>query len=101
VAKVTFPIVFRREAKQEFDEAYDWYESQQAGLGERFAAQVQIALNRIATMPQIHATIHEDVRKAVVRRFPYCVYYRQEESLVRVLAVFHTSRDPANLQERA
>jgi hypothetical protein len=36
-----------------------------------------------------------------VRGFPYCVYYREESSLVRVLSVFHTSRDPSIWQSRA
>jgi plasmid stabilization system protein ParE len=42
-----------------------------------------------------------DVRKAVVNGFPYCLYYREEPSQVRVLAVFHTSRDPSIWQSRA
>jgi hypothetical protein len=35
-----------------------------------------------------------DVRKGVVARFPYCAFYREEASCVRVLSVFHSSRDP-------
>jgi len=101
VAAVSLPIIFRPEARAEFDEAYDWYEGQNAGLGEAFADQVQQVLDRIAAMPQMHATVLGDVRKAVVVRFPYCVYYREEASCVRVLSVFHSSRDPRIWQGRA
>jgi plasmid stabilization system protein ParE len=101
VEAVSLPIIFRPEARAEFDEAYDWYESQRAGLGEAFADQVQLVLDRIAAMPQIHAAVLGNVRKAVVRRFPYCVYYREEATCVRVLSVFHTSRDPKIWQSRA
>jgi toxin ParE1/3/4 len=50
--------------------------------------------------PKLHAVVLGEVRKAVVRRFPYCIYYREEEAGVRVLAVFHTSRDPAEWERR-
>ncbi len=98
---MSLPIIFRPEARAEFDEAYDWYEDQHAGLGEKFAEQVQQVLNRIAATPRIHAAAFGDVRKAVVVRFLYCVFYREEASCVRVLSVFHTSRDPRIWQGRA
>jgi plasmid stabilization system protein ParE len=102
VAAVSLPIIFLPEARAEFDDAYDWYESQRAGLGEAFADQVQRVLDRIiAVTPRMHAAVLGDVRKAVVARFPYCVYYREEASCVRVLSVFHTSRDPSIWQSRA
>lgn len=98
---MSLPVVIDPEAQDEFDTAYDYYEGRRAGLGEAFADAVQVVLNRIATMPRMHATVFGDVRKAIVRKFPYCVYYREEPNLVRVLSVFHTSRDPAIWQARA
>jgi hypothetical protein len=41
---MTLPIVLRREARAEFDEAFDWYEQQRAGLGVEFAERVQAVL---------------------------------------------------------
>jgi plasmid stabilization system protein ParE len=101
MATVNLPIVFLPEARAEFDEAYDWYEKQRAGLGEAFADQVQPVLDQISAMPRTHAAVFGEVRKAVVPRFPYCIYYREEASCVRVLSVFHTSRDPSIWQGRA
>jgi len=66
-----------------------------------FATRVQEVLDRIATNPQLHAVVLADVRKAVVARFPYCVYYRAGAARVEVIAVFHTSRDPSIWQDRA
>jgi toxin ParE1/3/4 len=100
VAAVSLPIILRPEARAEFDKAYDWYEAQRAGLGEAFAEQVQRVLGRIAATPRMHAVVFGEVRKAVVVRFPYCVFYREEASCVRVLSVFHTSRDPRIWQSR-
>lgn len=58
-------------------------------------------LDRIAANPKVHGPVFQDVGKGVVRKFPYCVYYREEPGQVVVLAVFHTSRDPGIWQARA
>ena len=88
------------EAKAEFDKDADRYEIQQAGLGVDFIAKVRDVLHRIATNPRLHAVVYQDVRKAVVNRFPYIVLYREEPGEVIVVSVFHTSRDPSDWQSR-
>jgi toxin ParE1/3/4 len=97
---VSLPIIFSPEARAEFDEAHDWYEEQRAGLGDTFSDRVHEVLGLITQFPGMHATVLGDVRKAVVPRFPYCVFYREEATCVRVLAVFHSSRDPTVWQQR-
>jgi plasmid stabilization system protein ParE len=98
---VSLPVVLRQEAQDEFDEAFDRYEGRRAGLGVDFVARVQKVFDRIAASPLLHAVVFGDVRKALVTRFPYCVFYRVEPTRVQVIAVFHTSRDPAIWQARA
>lgn len=98
---MTLPVVLRDEARAEFDAAFDWYNSQQAGLGLEFLAEVQKSFNRVAANPQIHPTVFADIRKAVVRRFPFAVFYRPHSDRVEVIAVFHSSRDPSIWQGRA
>jgi plasmid stabilization system protein ParE len=97
---VSLPVVLRDEAQAEFDEVFDYYEGKGAGLGVEFAECVQAVFDRIADRPKMHSLVLGDVRKAVVRRFPYCVYYRSDAARVEVLAVFHTSRDPSIWQGR-
>ena len=98
---MSLPVVLRSEAQVEFDEAFDWYEAKRPGLGVAFATQVLQVFGRVAANPQVCPVVFADVRKAVVLRFPYCVYYRAEATRVRVLAVFHNRRDPAIWQGRA
>lgn len=95
------PIVLRQVARDEFDAAADWYEARQAGLGPQFVAAVQAVFDRISANPQLHAVVRRDIRKAVVSGFPYSVYYREQQTRVVVLAVFHSSRDPAIWQGRS
>lgn len=97
---MSIPVILDPEAREEFDEGYDFYESRRAGLGELFADAVQIVFDRIGTTPRLHQVVFGNVRRAVVSGYPYCVYYREESSTVRVLSVFHTSRDPAIWQSR-
>lgn len=55
-------------------EAFDWYEERRDGLGHEFLAEVQATLSRIENNPLHHATIHQNVRRGLVRRFPYKVF---------------------------
>jgi plasmid stabilization system protein ParE len=97
---MSLPVRLLPEAKAEFDAAADWYEQQRPGLGVDFVARVRDVLDRVAANPRLHAVVYQDVRKAVVSRFPYVVLYREEPGEVLVVAVFHTSRDPADWQAR-
>ena len=94
-------VVLRRKACAEFDSAIDWYERQQAGLGVKFANRVQAVFDRILATPEMHAEVYRDVRKALLRQFPYSVYYRIRSDRVVVLAVFHNKRNPDIWKSRA
>jgi len=91
---MSLPVVLRREARAEFDEAIDWYERSKAGLGVEFAERVQVALDRIAASPEAPPVVYRDVRKALVRQFPYSSMYRIRADRIVVLAVFHNRRNP-------
>lgn len=94
------PVVLRDEAQAEFDEAFDYWEDQRPGLGVDFAARVQQGFDRIAANPKMHALVFADIRKAVVTRFPYTIFYRSDDVRVEVIAVFHSRRDPSVWQRR-
>jgi plasmid stabilization system protein ParE len=98
---MSLPVILRRLAQAEFDDAADWYEQRRAGRGAAFTAAVRQVLSAIASQPDAHPQVHGDVREALVSGYPYAVYYRPELGQITVLAVFHTSRDPAEWQKRA
>jgi plasmid stabilization system protein ParE len=70
-------------------------------LGVRFAEHVQVVFDTISAMPETHAPIFGDVRRALVRTFPYSVFCPIRGGRVVVLAVFHNKRDPKTWQSRA
>lgn len=93
-------ILFRHVARTEFDAAADWYEHRRRGLGAKFTVAVRRVLDRASTQPDFHPEVWRNVREALVRGFPYCIYYREEQEHLLVLAVFHTSRDPSIWRSR-
>ena len=98
---MSVPVILRRLAQAEFDDAADWYEARQVGRGAAFTAAVRRVLSAIGAQPDANPEIYRDVREALVPNYPYAVYYRPESGQVTVLAVFHASRDPADWQKRA
>jgi plasmid stabilization system protein ParE len=94
-------VAFRKQARLEFDEAGNWYEKERLGLGMEFLDEIQLLIQRIASTPEQFPMLYRDVRKAVVRRFPYCIYFRERDQRIVVLAVFHSARNPAVWQQRA
>jgi len=97
---MSLPVVLTAEAEADFDDAADCDE-QQARLGARFTLGVRQALVRIGQMPELHAALHRDIRRARVRKFPYNIYYRVRPDRVEVIAVLHDRRDPSVWKSRA
>lgn len=91
---MTRPVVFRRRAQSDLIAAYDWYETQHAALGEELLSVIQATTERIAAFPEMFGTIREDVRRVLVPRFPFAMFYLIESHRVVVLRVLHTARDP-------
>jgi plasmid stabilization system protein ParE len=91
----------RPETTLDIDEAYIWYESRLPGLGEDFLRSVDAALSAIQRNPDAHPLVHRNIRRALIRRFPYGVFYVSEPDRVTVVAVFHARRDPRSWQGRS
>ena len=89
-----FPVVYHRKVGRDLAGGYAWYNGQHHGLGEEFLAAVSAALDTVERYPDIFARVHGEVRRAVVSRFPYAVFYRIETKRVVVLTVLHTAHDP-------
>lgn len=97
---MTVEVAFAPEVGQDVTEAYFWYERQRLGLGEEFLSCVDACIQAISRNPEMHAIVHEDYRRALVRRFPYSVFYEYAGDAVTVYCVFHNARNPAKWRER-
>ena len=98
---MTLRVAFLQAARRDFEDAALWYEERRSGLGAEFRAEVDAAVALAAEQPLRFPRKHKDIRCGRVRRFPYSVFFLQEESRIVVLAVFHVRRDPRQWQSRA
>ncbi|MCH7702928.1 MAG: type II toxin-antitoxin system RelE/ParE family toxin [Planctomycetes bacterium] len=94
-------LLIRPEARADLDEAYRWYEQQREGLGSDFLLCVEEALEKIRRTPELYPLVHKELRRMLIRRFPYGLFYLMEEEMIVLLAVFHARRDPKRWQSRA
>jgi hypothetical protein len=87
--------------RDEINNAHDWYEQRRLGLGSEFLDEVERVLTDITANPARYGFVGADVRAGLLTRFPYAVYYPVLADRIRVLAVYHGSRDPSGWQSRA
>lgn len=97
---MSIQVVVRRGAAADLAEAHSWYEAQRAGLGTQFLDEVEWILERVGAGPLRFPVVFRDTRRALVRRFPYAIYFRLTGDQARVLAVVHQRRDPRIWKQR-
>jgi plasmid stabilization system protein ParE len=93
-------LIIAPEAQQDVDEAYGWYEDRRPGLGEEFLDCVDACIQVVLRMPELFAKAHLDYRRALVRRFPYAVFYEYTGGKVIVYGIFPASLDPQKWRSR-
>lgn len=91
---MALPVVYHRKVGRDLAAGFGYYEGQAKGLGEAFLAAVDSSFDAIERYPEMFSRVHGEVRRAIVSRFPYAVFYRVESKRVVVLTVLHTARDP-------
>jgi plasmid stabilization system protein ParE len=84
---------FRSQAESDIAHAYEWYEEQTPGQGEAFLFALKACVALIERMPQIFPRAHLQVRRALLRKFPYKVFYVVREDEIEVMAVVHVKRN--------
>jgi plasmid stabilization system protein ParE len=85
---------FGPDALAELFDAIDYYNSREAGLGGRFAANVFAAVDAIVAHPYSHAVFDDDLRRVVLAQFPYSLLYTVDESCIVIVVVMHQRRRP-------
>jgi len=81
-------------------EAFGWYEDCNPGLGDEFLLCLDAAFGSILRSPRQYPLVHRTTRRALIRRFPYEVFFVEEDRRIVVVAVFHAKRDPKCWRDR-
>ena len=93
-------VIVRPLAAADVREAAFWYENKREGLGAEFTLEVDALYERITQNPRQFAVIEEETRRALLRRFPYAVYFIIGDDVPVIVAVLHQHRRPDRWHER-
>jgi len=89
------------EAEADLAEAYHWHEERVPELGVLFRDRVDECLMRIQRNPFAYQVVHGQVRRALLRKYPYGIFYFVEEETIVIIGCFHGRRDPQVWKTRA
>ena len=86
--------VFHPESLTEYAEAVQYYTEQRVEVAQAFIDAIEDTVYRIRESPARYVAVDEEVRRCMVRRFPYGILYTIEKDYILILAVMHCSREP-------
>ena len=87
-------VRWRDRAIHEAQEAYDWFEAQSKGSGERLITELDEHIDFLLKHPNGYPKWRSSYRKVTLKHFPYQVVYRTEKETVTIFSIFHGKRDP-------
>ena len=94
-------LAFTSRASADIEKAYAWYESQRRGLGAEFQNELTRVLSVLESMPEAGPIVRKDLRRALVNRFPFALYYRLTDFAIEIRGCLHQHRDPSAWIRRA
>lgn len=96
-----FNILLHPDADLEIDEAIDWLNERQSGLGKIFFEEYSKTRDTTSESPFLYPKIYKECRRAIIKRFPYSIIYQAIDDTIFILAVFHHKRNPKIWKDRA
>lgn len=87
-------------AEEDLKEALDYYGKIDINLEKKFIGYLDQTFNKILKFPNLYRYETKTSQKILMEKFPYIVIYEQYKDIIMILAIFHTSRDPLNLDNR-
>ena len=97
---MNYRLIIRPEAELDIQDAFEWYEAQNSGLGSEFVRAVDTCLSSIGHNPLAYPVIYKQARRALIRRFPYGILYVFDQDLITLIACFHSKRNPKSWKAR-
>ncbi|MGD9931298.1 MAG: type II toxin-antitoxin system RelE/ParE family toxin [Mangrovibacterium sp.] len=95
-----FRIEISDEAEIDFDKSYRYYSDESQKVASSFYKQINLSFEILKQHPESFPIVYKNVRKFFVKKFPFVIYYQLVGSAIRVIAIFHTSRDPEIWNDR-
>jgi len=93
-------LIVRPLAQRDIEQAMGWYEEQALGLGREFLDAVDRRIAEVRAMPQRFPQVTPRLRRAMLERFPYAIFFTLTGETIQVVACMHGRRHPARWQRR-
>ncbi len=97
---MTYAVGYRPEAVADVLAAFDWYEAERPGLGVEFRAALMKAEHLLSNTPTAFPIVHRTLRRILLHRFPYSVYFVISGETVQIWGCIHQARHPSAWRSR-
>ena len=87
-------LAYHPQVEDDLADAAGFYEAQSSGLGEDFLLEVRRAVDGVCAMPERWARVEGPVRRCLLSRFPFALFYSYNGERIFVLTIVHTRRHP-------
>lgn len=95
-----FSLELSDDAEVDFDKSYKFYYQDSPQVADAFFKQINLGFEDIKQNPESFPVAYKDIRKFVIKKFPFVIYYRKVDTQIQVIAIFHTSRNPEIWNDR-
>ncbi len=89
-----YQVRYKPDAAVEVDNAIIWYSQPDINLGSAFVQALERTEAHIASHPELYQRVEGEIRRAVLHRFPYALFYVIESDFVLVLACMRHNQQP-------
>jgi plasmid stabilization system protein ParE len=96
----SYSIEISDDAEGDFDNSYEYYFEDSPIVADAFFQRINDSFESIKKTPFSFPEVYKSIRKFIVKKFPFVIYFQVEEYTVKVIAIFHTSRNPEVWKER-
>jgi plasmid stabilization system protein ParE len=89
-------LIISPAAKKHIKDAFRWYQQHAPLVGTKYLEQLETTFARIESNPLLYAVVYRTVRRAMLDRFPYGVFFVVEPQQITVISILHASRNPVS-----
>lgn len=90
----SYSVIINPFAEKDIVDAKNWYNKQKEKLGNELLQEIKQTIQSIEENPLQFPEIKSEIRRAIVNRFPYLIFFTVDAPIINVFALFHTSRNP-------
>jgi plasmid stabilization system protein ParE len=96
---VPYSVRHKPAAAAEVEDAIGWYSQPDINQGAAFVQELERTEAHLRSHPELYQRVEDEIRRAVLRRFPYSLFYVIENDVVLVLACMHQHRNPKSRED--